>query len=99
MINLRINVSKLACEIMSKKHKCELCSSEFNTKRSLIVHNQQIHERIRFSSEQCEKSYTSKQNLEHHMQSVHEKIKHYCVYFNSSFKKKQSAYENSPWIK
>ena len=87
---LRINVSKPAFEIMSKKHICELCSSEFTVKSSLNLHKQQIHEKIRFSCKQCEKSYTSKQNLEQHMQSVHEKIKHYCVYCNSSFKKTQS---------
>ena len=75
---------------MSKKHICELCSSEFTVKSSLNLHKQQIHEKIRFSCKQCEKSYTSKQNLEQHMQSVHEKIKHYCVYCNSSFKKTQS---------
>ena len=87
---LRINVAKLACEIMPKKHRCELCSSEFTVKSSLNLHKQQIHEKIRYSCEQCEKSYTSKQNLEEHMQSVHEKIKHYCVYCNSSFKQAQS---------
>ena len=60
---------------MSKKHICELCSSEFTVKSSLNLHKQQIHEKIRYSCEQCEKSYTSKQNLEQHMQSVHKKLK------------------------
>ena len=87
---LKINVSNIVFEIMTKKFTCEFCLSTFTVKSSVSKHINQIHKKIRFNCDQCEKSYTSKQNLEVHVKSVHENFKLNCLNCNSIFKTKSA---------
>ena len=60
----------------SKKEFCELCShcgKEFATRRSLKLHIEIVHEKLKYYCELCKKAFATKAYLKTHVQIIHEK--------------------------
>ena len=55
--------------------KCTKCPKVFEHINGLNLHNQSVHEGIRFKCQFCDKAYTTKYNVENHIRMNHSGIK------------------------
>ena len=53
---------------------CNHCGKDFATRRSLNLHIEIIHEKLKYYCELCKKEFTGKDDLKNHIRVIHEKI-------------------------
>ena len=51
--------------------KCTICNLRFVSKRNLIRHGKNVHEKKRFKCDLCDKIYKASVHLSHHKRDVH----------------------------
>ena len=51
--------------------KCTICNLRFASKRNLIRHGKNVHEKKRFKCDLCDKIYKASVNLTYHKRKVH----------------------------
>jgi len=69
---------KLSVHGVKISHACTLCSFEGNGKKSVKIHMDAVHKRLKIICEYCSAPFTQSGNLYKHIKNVHEKIQHKC---------------------
>jgi len=71
---------------------CDLCEKKFITKRGLSLHQDTIHQNIKYPCEECDYQATQPVNLRTHVKTKHLEVKYPCPSAECNYKTKFKYY-------